>query len=260
MASSEFSQASLAYTTWLKNSGVWVNEKVKIADLRDIGRGRGMSMSLPLNSSAINRTFEMANCIVVASSTLEANEALFRIPYSLILCSFTSSCPQTLLHPLQLDNKRRTHWFKQILVLLYERALGAESKWAPYVAILPQEFDTPIFWTADELAELQACDVVNQIGREEMDSLFQKHVVPLVLASPSSFGFDANDNDLERKIYYQLHVCASILMAYAFDLNKEEGDGDEDEDKEPEFPHVTALVPPADILNADEEHNVSTQR
>ena len=85
----------------------------------------------------------------------------------------------------------------------------------------------------------------------------------MALAEPSAFGFDVSEENLENTIYRRLHISASTLMAYAFDLNKEENSEedpedhhDESDDKELEFPYVTALVPPADILNADEEHNV----
>ena len=42
-----------------------------------------------------------------------------------------------------------------VLLLLYERHLGSASRLQSYVDSLPRHFDTPLFWTDAEIAELQ---------------------------------------------------------------------------------------------------------
>ena len=42
-----------------------------------------------------------------------------------------------------------------VLLLLYERYLGAASRLRTYIESLPRRFNTPLFWTNREIAELQ---------------------------------------------------------------------------------------------------------
>ena len=42
-----------------------------------------------------------------------------------------------------------------VLLLLYEKHLGTASRMHAYVNSLPRRFDTPLFWTDTETAELQ---------------------------------------------------------------------------------------------------------
>lgn len=37
---------------------------------------------------------------------------------------------------------------------------GIQMKWGPYLRTLPTTFDTPMFWSAEELEELQGTAVV----------------------------------------------------------------------------------------------------
>lgn len=39
-------------------------------------------------------------------------------------------------------------------------ARGASSKWAAYVATLPETLDAPLFWTSEQLAELQGTQLL----------------------------------------------------------------------------------------------------
>ena len=43
------------------------------------------------------------------------------------------------------------------LFLIRERALGDESKWAPYIRVLPRHLPLPLFYTNGELKALQVC-------------------------------------------------------------------------------------------------------
>jgi SET domain-containing protein 6 len=74
--------------------------------------------------------------------------------------------------------KLHENWSGLILNLMWETAMGADSKWYKYfsrsfsrphfrtdtlfmvIEIVPKKFDTPIFWEDDDLAELKGTAVV----------------------------------------------------------------------------------------------------
>lgn len=119
------------------------------------------------------------------------------------------------------------------------------SKWAPYLALLPQHLDSLAFWSAPELAELQASAVVHKIGKETAEQMFSEHLSPLGLS---------NDNS------ETCHRIASIIMAYAFDIPEktfpvepepEQGGNDEDDlvsDDEGDEKTILSMIPLADML------------
>jgi SET domain-containing protein 6 len=135
---------------------------------------------------------------------------------------------------------------------MMNEAFGAErSPWAEYFAVLPPHLDSLVFWTPEELAQLQASAVVDKIGKDKAEHMFRQHLSPL--------GF--NDRLVE------FHHTASTIMAYAFDIpddsteenGNENGDdnGDEEDlvDDEEEENTTLAMIPLADMLNADAERN-----
>lgn len=65
-----------------------------------------------------------------------------------------------------------------ILVLVYETR--PSSPWKSYIDLLPRSFDTLMYWTADELAQLQGSAVVAKIGKEEADEVFRRELWPIV--------------------------------------------------------------------------------
>ncbi|XP_040383465.1 fructose-bisphosphate aldolase-lysine N-methyltransferase, chloroplastic [Oryza brachyantha] len=52
-------------------------------------------------------------------------------------------------------------WVAVALLLLRELARGADSPWAPYLAILPRQTDSTIFWSEEELLEIQGTQLLN---------------------------------------------------------------------------------------------------
>jgi hypothetical protein len=62
------------------------------------------------------------------------------------------------------DEPKQNSWSYLILVVVYEYLRGEQSSWKPYFDVLPQAFDTPMFWSQDELSELQASPLVAKVG------------------------------------------------------------------------------------------------
>lgn len=122
-----------------------------------------------------------------------------------------------------------------------------------------------MYWTEDELAELQASAVVNKIGKESANDMFLEQLIPVIKEiAPIFFAGDdrapqrAEEMRDERNLAL-MHRMGSLIMAYAFDVepslfNKdtdEEGYASEDEDEA--LPKE--MVPLADMLNADADRN-----
>lgn len=142
---------------------------------------------------------------------------------------------------------------KAVTTALLSEGSQQDSKWNAYLAVLPRELDSLVFWNESELAELQASAVVNKIGRSSAEEMFSQHIAPLDVSN------------------YSTEIChrvASIIMAYAFDIPElsesdpahkkssadEDGDDLVSDDGEDERT-ILSMIPLADMLNADAERN-----
>jgi SET domain-containing protein 6 len=145
-----------------------------------------------------------------------------------------------------------------ILCLLYEHFQGAQSKWRPYLDILPERFTTPMFWSGEEIGELQASSVVQRIGRDEAEEMIAAKIIPVVRANESVF-FPGGNVLGDEELVELARRMGSTIMAYAFDLEKDEEEEQEDEEDEwvedREEKTELGMVPMADVLNADAEFN-----
>jgi SET domain-containing protein 6 len=126
----------------------------------------------------------------------------------------------------------------------------ADSKCAPYFAVLPRQLNNLIFWSQAELAELQASTVLKKIGKTNAEEAFSKYIAPL--------GLKNSDTD-------NCHRIASIIMAYAFDIPEQDhvagtavNEQVEDElvsDDGEDEKTILSMIPLADMLNANAERN-----
>ncbi|KAJ5109812.1 hypothetical protein N7532_002457 [Penicillium argentinense] len=240
--SSSFQQQSDDFVAWLEaNPGVRINPKIRLADLRASGAGRG----------------------VLARANIEEGEELFSIPRSLILAVQNSDLKSLLPQ----DVESLGPWLSLILVMLYEYLKGANSKWAPYLQILPASFDTLMFWSPSELHELQASAIVDKIGKQGADQSILESIAPIVRKNPSFFppidGLASYEGDAGASSLLKLaHKMGSLIMAYAFDIEKSEDDEEEAEDADESYltddeeeQLSKGMVPLADLLNADADRN-----
>ncbi|KAF2715002.1 SET domain-containing protein [Pleomassaria siparia CBS 279.74] len=235
-----FDESSHAFIVWLSKCGAEISQKIKLQDLRNIQAGRG----------------------VVAVQNIEQDELLFRIPRTAILSVensiLSNEIPKATFEHLG-------PWLSLIFVMLYEYNNRHVSNWAPYFNVLPTEFNTLMFWEADELEELQGSAVRAKIGKEEADNMFKNQLVPVIREFAEMF-FSGDSRARERAEAMMenhnidlMHKMGSLIMAYAFDLEPmnvqkdvdEEGYASEDEDEA--LPK--GMVPLADMLNADADRN-----
>jgi SET domain-containing protein 6 len=147
-----------------------------------------------------------------------------------------------------------------ILTMMYEKAAGPKSRWKSYLDVLPQSFNTLMWWSMNELKEFQGSSILERIGKDEADNLFATNLVPVIEKDPTLFGFDATSNMVEA-VLQEAHVIASQIMSYGFDVERnddgaglgEDGWATDDEDESEEG--FKAMIPFADMLNADADRN-----
>jgi N-lysine methyltransferase SETD6 len=148
-------------------------------------------------------------------------------------------------------------WNSLILVIIYEYLRRDISPWYRYFKVLPTTFNTLMFWNPAELAELQGSAVLDKIGRAEVEEDFKTTIIPFM--KTHAVLFPVNDDDADSIFVQLAHMAGSLIMAYAFDLGKnddteEEADEDgfvEDDEEDP----AKGMVPFADMLNADADRN-----
>jgi SET domain-containing protein 6 len=200
---------------------------------------------------------------------------LFTIPRNAIICAATSDLRRKIPEVFCLENAdaglsdsedddgaapaAQDSWTLLILAMIYEYLQGQSSRWKPYLDVLPAAFDTPMFWSPAELSELQASALVAKVGKEEADQMIKSRILPVIRAHQDVFFPPGTQNLDDAQLLGLAHRMGSIIMAYAFDLEKDDEDDEADEEdgwvEDREGKTMLGMVPMADILNADAEFN-----
>ena len=225
----DFQNKSDKFIQWLKDNGATISPKIELADLRQHSAGRG----------------------VVAREDIIEDEELFSIPRTAILDVTSSSLTDDL------RKKSDDPWLSLILAMIHEFQLGESSRFKPYFDVLPETFDTLMYWTEKELHYLTGSAVLDKIGKESADAIFTEQVLPSIRQNPGVFNAEAISDD---ELIGLCHRMGSLIMAYAFDLEKStppgesgEEEWEEDNDSEAEMPK--GMISLADMLNADADRN-----
>ena len=196
----------------------------------------------------------------VALETINQDEELFSIPHTCVVSIYNSDLGR-YIHD---DLVEMDPWLSLVLVMIYEFGQGRASRWWPYLRILPFQFDTLVYWSAAELKELEGSAIRKKIGKDEADAMFISILLPLVIAHADLFGEYAaliKSPDAKGLFLPLAHRMATLVMAYAFDLEKRNNEEEADEEgfvSDDEETRPKGLVLLADILNADgDKNNVS---
>lgn len=205
----------------------------------------------------------------MAIKDIPEDTTLFTIPRSAIINTETSKLAKKLPGIFDAtededgeDAEPLDPWGSLILVMLYEYLQGDASEWKTYFDVLPQTFDTPIFWSEAELKELKGtCLTTEKIGKQESDEMLRNKILPIVSKHPNVFYPGGAEQLSEEELLALAHRIGSTIMAYAFDLDNGGEQSDDEEDGwvvDHDGKTTLGMVPMADILNANAEFNAST--
>lgn len=256
-----FNDASEAFLTWFSTQpGTTWHPSLRITDLRNRSAGRG----------------------IIAIAEIPPETDLFTIPRSAIISEDTSELAARLpqLFPTELaktdgseegDDEQDgdtvsdlpTSWLNLILILLYESFHQQTSNWKPYLDILPQtpeSFHTLMFWSDNDLQQLQASAIRSKIGKHSADRMFRERIMPTVRQHADVFYPLGTRHLNDEELLEKCHVIGSMIMSYAFDLQPDEDDDEEQENEDGWVedyakPSIMGMAPMADMLNADAEFN-----
>ncbi|KAH8177051.1 SET domain-containing protein [Sarocladium implicatum] len=244
-----FDARTAAFLSWFKaQPGAQFSDSIALQNLTSRNAGRG----------------------IVAVGDIAADTTLFTIPRDMVMTMQTSKVVQApeLKAVFSRDEEdgaddanedsKPDGWSKLILVMIYECLLGDGSKWKAYFDVIPEEFETPMFWAEEEVEQLQASALRNKIGKASAETMFRQKVLPHIRHNPHVF--QASENLSDEDLVRVCHRMGSAIMAYAFDLddNEDEDEEGENEDgwmEDREAEGLMGMVPMADMMNADAEFN-----
>ncbi|GAA97802.1 uncharacterized protein L969DRAFT_89652 [Mixia osmundae IAM 14324] len=204
---------------WFKSNGGSVQPHVEFASYPDMG------------------------CGMRATSNLRSETELFSIPRSLVLSVHTSPLPKSLPDWSEISTQG---WVGLILCLMYEQ-IDPASHWKRYLNSMPTCFDSLMFWSDDELRELQGSSVLDKIGREEAEGSYYSILVPYLSKHADIF------KPLEAYSLALYHRCGSLILSRSFHVSNQDdsaSDASDDDDAAYHEVETVGMVPMADVLNA----------
>ncbi|TFK53554.1 SET domain-containing protein [Heliocybe sulcata] len=164
----------------------------------------------------------------VAKRDLPEGHNLFSIPRSLTLSTRNSPLPKLLGDALWKTHELGKGWVGLILCMMWEEAQGPASKWSGYLATLPTDFNTPMFWSEEDIQELKGTAVVDKIGKEDAEKDYHGRLIPCLNARPDLFLPELLSTCYSLEQY---HTHGSRILSRSFHVEKSD-DEDSDEDAE----------------------------
>ncbi|KAK8934897.1 hypothetical protein KSP39_PZI015106 [Platanthera zijinensis] len=152
--------------------------------IRDFWRWLRERGALPQPSPPVRPAFVPEGLGLVAERDMLRNELLMEIPKKLWINADTVAA--SAIGPVTLG---LIPWVSIALFILREKAMGTASSWRPYLDILPQETDSPIFWSEEELSQIRGTQLLNTtIGvKEYVQSEFNKVEDEVILPNKHLF-------------------------------------------------------------------------
>ena len=105
----------------------------------------------------------------VATEEVQEGDLLVSAPpESVLTVREADSCPlpQSFIDPDYWESMAQKWEMRMALLLLYEKKLGSQSTWAPYIEALPKELGLPLTFSIEELHELQFPALIEEVRAE----------------------------------------------------------------------------------------------
>lgn len=187
------------------------------------------SMHIIYNTQAIKVIGSQPGAMLIeAVSDVDQGETLASIPKEACITVYTTELTDILAE------EELAGGLGLVIAVWYEKGLGKLSKWSGYLMSMREREYLPIFWSEEELKQLQGTEVsgCTDSDRRDIEEDYEQHVVPLMQKYPEAFK-NVSDTSLEA-----FKNAASLVASRAFAVDEEHGDG---------------MVPLADVFN----HKVS---
>ncbi|GHJ88587.1 hypothetical protein NliqN6_4989 [Naganishia liquefaciens] len=164
----------------------------------------------------------------VALRDLEEDTLLFTVPSQLLLSAEHSDLRTHLSSADWKDLVEIGGWTALILCMMWEDAQGVRSKWYGYLRTLPERFDTPMFWSEEELKWLQGTDLLSKVGKASAEETYKTKIVPLLEKYPEVFTPDKSATHRQIKHFSvdDFHVQGSRMLSRSFSVPKSSADRD----------------------------------
>ncbi|KAM9991559.1 hypothetical protein ACTFIZ_004961 [Dictyostelium cf. discoideum] len=200
------------FNKWLINNKVYKNPKIEIKILEKYGRS------------------------IVAKQSIKKNEKLISVPKLIIMSNmggFSHHLPNEIYEASISIGISPTNL--QAIFLMYCK-LNDKSFWYPYVSVLPKEFTTSIYFTEEELDELQSSKL-KEFTIIRKDGI-ERHYNSTFTRLSNRGIIEFSTQTLQQKGYtLELFTWAlSCVWSRAFSLSDSDG----------------GMVPLADMFNAEE--------
>ncbi|KAF8885524.1 hypothetical protein BD779DRAFT_1611954 [Infundibulicybe gibba] len=205
-----------AFTSWFRARGGYIDESIRIGIVPNSNPSSETSESVA--GSGVRGV--LATCDIPASHTL------LTIPRALTLSTRTSALPALFGMARWRECALHRGWSGLILCMMWEATRSGESGegWGPYFGI---NFDTPMFWSADELADWQA--------PPSLKEYFTK-ILPAVQSRPDIFSPTMVESHYSLATF---HMMGSRILSRSFQVERVEGgeEGDEEEEADADGEH-----------------------
>ena len=181
-------------SAFIRSRGGGVHEEIELFGRSSIQRERG----------------------VFAVGPIERGELLLRLPRAAVICACENGEAECGWMPEAA--RAASPMLRTAFYLMREHALGELSAWAPYLRMLPEDYDTLEHWSQAELAALRGTSVHDELSglRDKEGSLvgaaellWAKEIRPMVTAHPTLWP--------DASLTAFLRACAAVRTRGFFD-------------------------------------------
>ncbi|KAH8083611.1 hypothetical protein HD553DRAFT_312778 [Filobasidium floriforme] len=181
---------------WLEQAGgLYDAEAMGIKDYSDVGMGWG----------------------AVALKDLEEDTALFTIPDKILLSACNSGLRNLVAEEDWDVLEEHGGWASLMLSMMWEEAQGEASRWSGYIKALPNTFQTPMFWTDEQIQELKGTDIVDKIGRQSAEDTYNQKIKPVLQKYPDVFKRNASLSVQPFSLEH-FHIQGSRILSRSFSV------------------------------------------